>query len=288
MIRYKSGNAKLFMIPFMVLSVSAVLELLNYYLHLTPMYSAIFQMGVFAFTVIMFVLSALYVINLIADQRKKAELEGELRIRDQILSYQKSRMEMLISMSDKIRNQRHDLRHHLHTIDDLIEKQRYHEAKEYISTVTDTIPKYSLKVWCKNSIVNSTISYYAQLAESENIKMDIVVEIPDFNPNISDSNLCVIFGNLLENAIEACRLMNPESRYINLYSKVNGNMLFISMDNSFNGVIHMQGNEYLSNKHTGVGTGLHSICSLAESHDGSAEFKTTENRFRSEVCVKLK
>lgn len=225
--------------------------------------------------------------RLVGDQRKKIELEGELRIRDQILSYQKSRLEMLISMSDKIRNQRHDLRHHLHTIDDLIEKKHYAEAKAYISNVTETIPTYSMKEWCKNSVVNSTIGYYAQRAEEEHIKLDIAVEIPDCNPNVPDNNLCVIFGNLMENAIEACRMMNPESRYIKLYSKVGGDMLFITMDNSFNGVVHKQGHEYLSSKHRGVGTGLRSVRTLAESLDGSAEFGSTDNRFRSEICLRL-
>ena len=94
-VRYQNGNAKRFMIPFLVLSVSAVLELLNYYLHFTGMLSVIFQFGVFTFAVIMMVLSVLYILSLLADQRKKAELEGELRIRDQVLSYQKSRLEAL-------------------------------------------------------------------------------------------------------------------------------------------------------------------------------------------------
>lgn len=144
-----------------------------------------------------------------------------------------------------------------------------------------------MKEWCENPVVNSTIGYYAQLAENDHIRLNILVEIPAFNPHISDSNLCVIFGNLLENAIEACRLMKPESRYINLFSRVNGAMLFISMDNSFNGVVHKQNDEFLSSKRAGIGTGLHSVRSLAETHSGSAEFKTTENRFRSEICLKL-
>lgn len=286
-IRFRSKNAQRFMIPFLVLSLSTVLELLNYYLNFVRIYSSIFQIGVFGFTIILLALSVMYITDLLRDQRKKAELEGELRIRDQILSYQKSRLEMLISMSDEIRKQRHDLRHHLHVIDDMIEKKHLSEAKSYISNVTDTIPTYPTKEWCKNSVVNSTIGYYAQLAEDAHIRLDVFVELPAFNPNISDISLCVIFGNLLENAIEACHVMRPESRYIKLCSKVNGAMLFISMDNSFNGVVHIKDGEFLSSKRQGPVTGLHSVRSLAESHDGSAEFKTTENRFRSEVCLRL-
>ncbi len=286
-VAHRSDRARLFLIPFLVLSASAVLELANYYLHFMNLYSVIFQFGVFLFAIIMTVLSAFYIKGLLADQRRKDQLEGEVRIRDQILSYQKSRLESLLSMSDEIRHQRHDLRHHLRTIDDLIQKGLYGETRDYIRTVTNAIPTYSVTEWCKNPVVNSTISYYSQCAEQENIQCEIHVEVPDFNHNISDSNLCVIFGNLLENAIEACRRMNSESRYIKLCTILNGEMLYITMDNSYNGVVHKDGQEYLSSKRSGTGTGLQSVRSLAESHGGSAEFTPMENCFRTEVCVRI-
>ena len=64
-------------------------------------------------------------------------------------------------------------------------------------------------------------------------------------------------------------------------------MLFIYMDNTYDNEIKIVDNVYQSTKHDGAGTGLTSIESTAQAHEGSAKFTTKDNHFISEVCVRL-
>ena len=136
-------------------------------------------------------------------------------------------------------------------------------------------------------MVNAVISYYAALAHSDQIRMEVSVRIPAVNPHISDAHLCVILGNLLENAEEACRRMTEGEQWVRLRTKVHGELLFISMDNSCGGTVQPQDGRYLSSKRSGEGIGLRSVRSLAKAHGGSAEFSSGDNWFRSEICVRL-
>ena len=283
----KNKAAKFLLLPFSFISLSAILELLNYYcLHFTDHYAVIFQAGMFLFALTLLIISTLYLRLLFNDQIEKKRLENELLLQHKALDYQKDRIELLTDFYDEIRRLRHDLRHHLHTIANLIEKKEYERTKAYIASVTETIPSISLEIWCENPVVNSAISYYAQLAKELGIELKIQTEIPKHTSGISDMNLCVIFGNLLENAIEACRNIKNGSKFIRLSSRIQGQMLFITMDNTSSTPLITNG-KYYSVKHGDTGTGLHSIRSLAESHGGNAVYSASENMFHSEIYMKI-
>ncbi len=282
----KDSNARRFFIPFLVLTLSALLELMNYYVRFLPDYSVIFQAGLLLFTVILMVLSSFYFKNLLQARQIKTELENQLKIQERILYFQKERMEMLVSLFDEIRKQRHDMRHHLHAISELIEKSDYTGAIHYIGSVNGGIPMYSPQRWCDNDVVDSTIGFYSKIAQGGGITMDISVNIPASGAAVSDTDLCVVFGNLLENAIDACSSVSGH-RFINLSSAVRGRMIFITMDNSCTNGLSKVGEEFISTKHPGTGVGLRSICSIAEKHSGTAEFTADNGIFRSEVCMKI-
>ncbi len=169
----------------------------------------------------------------------------------------------------------------------MIEKKAYPDAIRYISSTTGAIPAYTEKRWCDNDVVDSTISFYYQLAREAGIRLDILVEIPASGLSVPDTNLCVIFGNLLENAIDSCRMAQTGNTFIQLSSKISGQMLFITMDNTCSGCLRQADGDYMSTKHSGQGIGLRSISSLAEQHGGSAEFRVIDDIFRSEVCLKI-
>ncbi len=87
--------------------------------------------------------------------------------------------------------------------------------------------------------------------------------------------------------------------FIILQTRVAGEMLFISMENSYDGTLRLENGQslpedfdvadtgLLSSKHDGVGTGLQSVSSICRSHQGSASFTVKKNCFRSEICIRL-
>ena len=156
-----------------------------------------------------------------------------------------------------------------------------------LALLSESIPVYNPEKYCDNVVVGAALGFYIQTAREEGVKIRVRVQVPATNRDISDASLCVIFGNLLENAIEACRLVKGE-RFIKLSARVNGEMLFITMDNcSPGGSVQKSGGLFASGKGAGRGLGLSSVCSIAERHGGSARFRDENGVFQSEVCVRL-
>ncbi len=283
----REREAALMFVALLILMISAVLELVNYRFLFIRQFSSIFQMGLFAFMLAVGAYSIMTMRDVFASQMRGIVMENEIKIQDQAIIAQVRRNEMLLSHFEEVRRQRHDIRHHLRTVDDLLRRGDIEQAKEYVRSVTDQIHEYHPETFCDNVFVNSTMCFYFQQAIESQIQLDINVQIPNSNANISDANLCVIFGNILENAIEACKRLPCAERWIRLRTSVSGDMLFICMDNSFSGEIKTEENAFLSTKHSGRGSGLLSVQTIAERHDGSAAFRVQENVFQSEVCVKL-
>ena len=151
----------------------------------------------------------------------------------------------------------------------------------------DKIPKKRER-YCENDIVNAIISHYSYLSESDNIRFHTLLTIPECNDISLNSDLCVIFANLLENAYEACKRMDKnEERFIDIKSSLNGKLLTITMDNSFNGDVTQIGEKYRSAKRNDYGIGLASVKSIAQQYYGDAVFKHDSKIFYSSVYLSI-
>ena len=286
-IRKKNRPAIAMFLAILVLAVAAVLELLNYYFVFTERNSILFQNGLQLFCLIILVFGCVEVRRNMELRYRNLELAHDIEMLEQSVEIQKERGRVLTAYESEIRRQRHDLRHHLRYLRQLLQDGKDKEAAAYIESLDQAIPAGTVTRYCENSMVNAVISYYAALAHSDQIRMEVSVRIPAVNPHISDAHLCVILGNLLENAEEACRRMTEGEQWVRLRTKVHGELLFISMDNSCGGTVQPQDGRYLSSKRSGEGIGLRSVRSLAKVHGGSAEFTSGDNWFRSEICVRL-
>lgn len=231
----KNRYATSFFAAFLVLTGASILELANYYFQFDSRFSVIFQLGLVAFTVQVGVLAGIYSRNLFQAKFRNLKLENSLALQAQTIEAQKSRNALLLSHYEEARRTRHDIRHHLRTLEALLDEGQYGKAREYISRLSDAVPVSAETVYCDNSVLNATLGYYVQSAKEEGVRCRVHAEIPASCPNISDAELCVIFGNLLENALEACRHAEPGKRFLSLSARQNGDMLFISLDNSLGG-----------------------------------------------------
>lgn len=164
--------------------------------------------------------------------------------------------------------------HHLHGVScDFLPPLRMPFAAQYCAGV--------------RMAVNSVISHYATLCERENIAFKSTLTVFQDNELVLDSDLCVIFGNLLENAVEACRRVADGKKYIEINSTLQYKLLTVTMDNSFDGKVTVDGGKFRSRKRADFGIGLSSIQSVARKHHGDADFKTNGKIFLSSVYLKV-
>lgn len=216
----------------------------------------------------------LYQIALTSSQ--KIELEtSSLMYQAQAEQYIK-----LQAYMEQTRHIRHDFKHTIAVISELVQNKQYNELNDYISDYTNQISVDShIPDYCKNPAVNAVVGYYDNIASAYNIKTSIQIALPA-DSHISDVDLCLVFGNLLENAINACKMCTADNRYINLSCDTNTkNALYIAMVNSFN----HNGND--KNSPHGSGIGLLSIKATAQKYNGLTRFYSADNEYVSNIML---
>lgn len=102
---------------------------------------------------------------------------------------------------------------------------------------------------------------------------------------VSDFDISVLLGNLLENAIEAASHASEAERLILLNIISSGKMLAITVDNGFDGHVNLDGDKYLSTKKRHTGIGLKSITNIAEKYNGGVQFSHEETIFHASVML---
>lgn len=221
--------------------------------------------------------------------QKQAVLQEQLRFESHLLetqiSEQKRHNQLMVEHMAELKQQRHDLRHQLTAIRGLAGDGNP-QLRRYIDDLLDTIPA-APQEYCDNQAVNAIVSHYAALCREQGIETDIRLSVPTRTEQTTDAELCVIFGNLMENALEACGRMIEGKKFIHLGSRVDMGLLTIIMDNSFHGQFKQEHGKYLSSKRDDFGVGLSSIQAVARKRGGDARFDTDGNVFHSSVYVQI-
>jgi len=286
-LRYKNRSARRFFLPMTVLAVSAALEMLNYSLRFVAVLSSIFQIGTVVFTLMTGVIGGLFVRDALRLKQQKQQLSFEVSLMETQIKEQKKRQQVLLQNAQAVRQQRHDLRHQLTVIRNYSKEGDNRKLTDYLDTLIANVPSEQKNVYCENPAVNAIVSHYIAIAEENGIECSIRLIVPEHLEQSTDGSLCVIFGNLLENAIEACGRMTEGKKFIRLNSRLQYKTLTITMDNSFDGRFAEQGGRMLSSKRDDFGVGTSSIATVAQQHGGGARFEADGLVFLSSVYVRL-
>lgn len=188
---------------------------------------------------------------------------------------------------EKSRRMRHDFRHHMVAILGFFNNGETEKTKQYIGKYIRILDESVMPNICKNPIINTVASYYESLAKDSEISFTARIDVPQ-TLTAENSDIAVLLGNLLENAIEAAEQIKTRRRFISLNMICSGNMLAITVDNSFSGDIMAAEQGYLSTKINHTGIGLQSIRSIAGKYGGGVEFKHEINVFHASVMLNMK
>ena len=135
------------------------------------------------------------------EQRVQLEVENELL--ESQLDAQLAHYRDLTAQYEQIRAMRHDIAHHLNTIHALLQAGNLKEASEYSAQLLPQQTDNSRLGSCRNPVVDAFLYTRAQEAELRGVPVQADVSLPVELP-VSNTDLIVAFGNLLDNALEAC------------------------------------------------------------------------------------
>jgi sensor histidine kinase regulating citrate/malate metabolism len=106
-------------------------------------------------------------------------------------------------------------------------------------------------------------------------------------------DLCIVVGNFLENAIEACRIMKHGEKFIRVRAQIKNDALSVAVENSFDGEWRERGGVYMSRKNPGgegvprEGVGLTSVRAVCAKYDGKMKVGIKGNVWRSSALLDL-
>ena len=216
--------------------------------------------------------------------RSRTALEEQARQSEQVLAFQRAQYEQLQSYMEEIRRARHDLRQHQSMILSYLESGDTDRLREYLQSQMDALPPETIRKYCRNYAINLLLNYYAWRFLEKKIEFEFQAELPERLPAL-EPDLCVVLGNLLENAQEACA--GQEDPYVRAAARLSGSRaITLIVDNTApaapctapNGSFH-------STKHEGSGIGTQSVRYIAQKYNGTADFRWENGVFYASVFL---
>lgn len=174
---------------------------------------------------------------------------------------------------------RHDLRHHLQYLSFCMENGQNDQAQKYIADICRKMDAQRVRQYCENEAANLIFSAFAGRAEKDKIPMKIHGMLPA-KIHVSDSDLCVLLSNALENAIHACQPLaeNGVDCGIDIQFYQRGEHVFLQILNTcLQDVLFEQGIPV--SRHPGHGIGVQSICAIVEQYGGHYVFLVQDGQF---------
>ncbi len=136
-------------------------------------------------------------------------------------------------------------------------------TKKVFKCLDELVKSLSAKdLFCKNRVVDTIIAEKSVECKANEIKLETDLDLEN-SLNVSNSELCIVVSNLLDNAIRACK--NLSDKFISISAREKQGYLVIKQENSFDGIIEERRAEILSEH--GLGLGI--IESIAIKYDGS-------------------
>lgn len=173
---------------------------------------------------------------------------------------------------------RHDMRHHLHHINDYIENGNIAGAQDYIKQTNHEIESTEVQKYCANDTVNLVLTSFVIKAKKFDIDVTIEAIIPS-SIEITTTDLCVVLANGMENAINACqKISDPKKRKIKFFCHLKNSKLFIQIINPYVGDLKFK-NDLPVTDQKGHGMGALSISIIAQKYQGLYSFKAENGMF---------
>jgi len=188
----------------------------------------------------------------------------------------------------QMRGWRHDYHNHIQTVKAHLQLEQYGEIGTYLDKLDTDLTSVDTVIKTGNVMVDAILNSKISLAALKKININAKAIVPK-SLSISEIDLCIIIGNLLDNAAEACiKLPNEADRFIRIYIDVFKDQLYISITNSVGGSVKKNGNTYLSTKDKdGHGFGLIRVDKITEKNGGFINRQSEEGVFATEIMLPL-
>ena len=219
----------------------------------------------------------------------KNEEQKRLLLENRVIDIHREIEELQDIYSD-IRGLRHDLRDHIASLTAYVRKisnGENEEAENYLRNMTDTVNRLDFTDKTGNPITDIIIHQTRQRAKKKGINFDSNFCLPK-NCKIDIYDISIILNNALQNALEACAIIEDEKK-IQIRSFTKGNLFFIEVENNFVG--NLNWNKKVDIPHTTKeekqlhGMGLSNIQRCARKYRGDIDICISEGQDQKQFIL---
>lgn len=186
----------------------------------------------------------------------------------------------------QMRGWRHDYHSHLQSMKAHLESNNINKLKEYLNELEDSLNSVDLLVKSGNEMIDAILNSKLTLAKKDNININVKVSVIG-SISITDTDLCIILGNLLDNAIESCKKINEKDRFIRVYLDTFGSQFYLSIQNSAKEILNFEEKNYISTKRGNHGLGMKRVALLVENYNGYLNLQNEPGIFATELTIPL-
>lgn len=232
---------------------------------------------------LMGVVLAILFIGMLYLKNKTLKKEKEFLImRDAMVTQKFAELEEIM---ERNRHLSHDLKNHMLVLRNYEREGNYEALHNYIEEIEDEFFETKKSVWTGNQIADMMLEQKRALAEQENITFAIQA-VPIAEWPLDDNGTCSVLGNLLDNAIEACkRIAGDKDKWISIKIENQKQFLFVKIENSVSGTTVMKNGRPVSMKHDKMrhGYGLKSVERIVNKYEGTIAYQSKDNAFQVEI-----
>lgn len=208
----------------------------------------------------------------------------------QILA-QAEHYKQLAESNYELRRFKHDFKNMSIAIEKLLDQEEHSEAlqifKQYNNSL-NTSGNFSVLYDTGNGIADALLADKQQKALSCNCNIVFQGAIP--SSHLLPTDICVILGNTLDNAIEACeKFQTKEPLTITISCNCNSGFMFLSITNPVSKKVSINNNYIATTKENKTlhGFGLYSLHSVVQKYGGNIELKSTDTTFTANIDLCL-
>ena len=202
-------------------------------------------------------------------------IKNQMKIIEEIQKKESSQYKISKETIDMINIKCHDFRHQIREFGD---NQKI--DVEAIANLNKLIRIYDSTYHTENEALNVILNEKTLLCNNKNIRFTCIVDGNALN-FIENEDIYSLFGNLIDNSIEAVSELDDNEKIISLKIKQVGNIVSISIKNGYKGTIKMENNLPISKKSDNIhhGFGMKSIKMVCEKYNGTLKLNVINNVF---------
>ena len=270
------------------------IPMISIYISVTSVYESVLS-NHFSLKAVLLCVSILY-INLIVFYLfdsiiTQIDKNNQGRFREEQLVMQQKQYQNILFGYEQVKKIRHDMLNHLIALDGYMENGSYQKAEMYIAKLHGELDHSVREIISGNVIVDALINNKKKEMATNEINFVAEAILPK-KINIDDMDLCIILGNALDNAFEACRRIDEKDvrKEIHLTMKYKKENLLFDLRNSYNTTtINNIGGIYHSAKEkrkiNSIGMGIANMISIVEKYEGTLDTEIKSDYFELRMLI---